>query len=368
MGQLVPASGGGNALAAYGGVNPWAEAARGVADGAYLKFNGNNGDITFGSDDEDLPVGSQLIVDMESMALGWICWDDSSVVEEILVPVVDGKAPLEHELTDHGPYSDDDDGWREAASISAVLYRYGEDDQDEAVGTKLLFKTSTGGQVRSVKKLAGQFGRTFMQHPGELPIVELTTESYMPKVKKHGKKWSIIFKIVGWISAEQAEALVHGEGDDDRDYEPEPEPKAARGKREEPAEEPRRGRREEPADEQDEQPRRGRRADPEPEDEPAPRRGRREEPADDEGEPDEAPAPRRGRREEPADEPDEAPAPRRGRREEPADEGEPDEAPAPRRGARREEPNEDEDAAPAPRGRSAGRGAPPANARLRKFD
>jgi hypothetical protein len=66
MGNLATQGGGGNALAAYGGVNPWAEAARGVADGAYLKFNGNKGDLTFGSDDEDLPVGSRIIIDMNS--------------------------------------------------------------------------------------------------------------------------------------------------------------------------------------------------------------------------------------------------------------------------------------------------------------
>jgi hypothetical protein len=45
-----------------------------VADGAYLKFNGNKGDLTFGSDDEDLPAGSRIIIDMTSLAFGWTCW------------------------------------------------------------------------------------------------------------------------------------------------------------------------------------------------------------------------------------------------------------------------------------------------------
>ena len=42
MGNLVTQTSA-NALAAYGGTNPWAEAARGVETGAYLKFNGNTG-------------------------------------------------------------------------------------------------------------------------------------------------------------------------------------------------------------------------------------------------------------------------------------------------------------------------------------
>lgn len=347
MGNLVPSSGGG-ALAAYGGANPWAEAARGVETGAYLKFNGNDGRYSFGQDDEDLPEGSRVVADMESLALGWICWVDSEVAEEILVPVVDGKAPMEHELTDHGPYNEDD-GWRSAASISCVLESYGDDDRDEAVGTKLLWKTSTSGQVRSLQKLSGAFGRVFTQHPGEFPVVELGVDSYAPKNKKHGKiKYSPNLKIVGWMTAEELEGLA-GSADGEDDYE---EPAARTPARREP----------------------------EPEPEPAPRRGRREqaeEPADE--------APRgRGRRQEPEQEPDEAPAPRRGgRAAPPADEDDGDEAPAPtprgRSAGRRqqaEEPAGDDDqggddeapATPQPRGRSAGRGAAPANARLRRFD
>jgi hypothetical protein len=169
MGSLATQGGASNALAAYGGVNPWAEAARGVADGAYLKFNGNLGDITFGSDDTELPVGSRIVVDMSSFALGWTCWAESQVVEEILVPVVDGKPPLEHELTDHGPYDDDDDGWRESASISAVISSYGTDEQDEAIGTKLLFKTSTGGAVRSLEEALGRLRPRVHAAPRRVP-------------------------------------------------------------------------------------------------------------------------------------------------------------------------------------------------------
>jgi hypothetical protein len=403
MGSLVTTNAGANALAAYGGVNPFLEAARGVEDGAYLKFNGNKGDITFGSDDEELPEGSRIIVDMASLALGWICWDDSAVKEELFVPVVDGKAPLEHELTDHGPYNDPDDGWREAASFSAVIASYGDDDQDEAVGTKLLFKTSTGGPVRSTKKLAGQYGRLFMQHMGELPIVELTTDSYMPKNKKHGKKFSLIFKIVGWIAETAVEAMVGGAGDDERDYEPEPEPAPVTKRRavaapvveeeeeEAPAPAPRRrAAAAAPVVEEEEEapapaPRRRAAAAPvveeEEEEAPAPAPRRRAAAAAPVVEEEEAPAPAPRRRaaaapvvEEEEEEAAPAPAPRRRAAaaapvaEEEEEEAAP--APAPRRRAAAAAPAEEDegDVAPTPRGRSPGRAAPPANARVRKFD
>lgn len=346
----------GTAVAAYEG-NPWAEAARGVETGAYLKFNGNDGFYSFGQDDEDLPHGSRAVGDMESLALGWICWKDGDVEEEILVPVVQGRAPLEHELPDHGPYGKDD-GWREAASISLVLESYGQDDQDEAVGTPLLWKTSTGGQVRQIKKLSGAYGRLFAQHPGEYPVVELSAESYVPKNKAHGKiKWSPSLKIVGWLSEADLAGLTGGEADFE---EPAPAPAAiaapARGRAapvEEPAA-PARGRRaaapveepleDEPPFEEDEVPAA-----------PAPR-GRRTAaaaPAEDEGDEAAAPAPRgrsRPSRGAPVeDEQEEAPA-----------------APAPR-GRRAAAPAAEEEAPAAP-ARGAGRGAPAANARLRRFD
>ncbi len=339
----------GNTALATGG-NPWAEAARGVETGTYLKFNGNDGRWSFGQDDEDLPEGSRVIVDMETLAFGWICWVDGSVEEERLVPVLDGRPPLEHELTDYGPY-EEDDGWREAASLSMILERYGDDDQDDAVGTQLLWKTSTGGQVRQIRKLSGAYGRVFSQHPGEFPVVELGAEDYAPKNKKYGKKkWSPVMKIVGWMSAAEVAGLVGDEGDDDHDDEPAP--RARKGddgaKRRLP-----------PPEEEEEEPApRRRRAAPEPEEEE-----------------EEEPAPRRRRAApEPEEEEEEEPAPRR-RRAAPEPEEEEEETAPPPRGrsaARRsapaeevEEEGEEDDAPPPPRGRSAARTG---NRRLRNFD
>ncbi len=320
--------------------NPWAEAAQSVETGTYLKFNGNDGRWSFGQDDEDLPEGSRVVGDMDSMAYGWTCWVEGNVEEETYTGIHDGKPLPEHQLTDYGPY-DDDDGWRESAKLSLVLESYGDDDQDEAVGTALLWKTSTGGQVRQIRKLAGAYGKVFAQHPGEFPIIELGAESYAPKNKKHGKKkFSPTLKIVGWMTDAELAGLVGDLGDDDGEDEA-----PARG---------------------------GRRADPEPEPEPEPRRGRRAAAPADDADDEQEERPARGRRAAaPADEEQEE-RPARGRRAAaPADDGDDEGEPArPARG-RRAAPADDGDdegdeaAAPAPRGRSAARGT---NRRLRNFD
>jgi hypothetical protein len=224
MGALIPASGS-NGLSVYEAPdNPWAEAAASVEGGAYLKFNGNTGEFTYGADDVALEYGSQVVADLFNVSFGWICWKDSEPVEETLVKILDGKPPLEHNLTDHGPYDSEDDGWREATALPMVLLCNGESDDSEA-GLKLNFKGSSGSSVRGVRKLSGAFGKLFREHQGEFPVIELSAEQFAAKEKKYGKKYAPIFTIKGWISEDELAGIV---GDTTGgDYEAEDEPAAA---------------------------------------------------------------------------------------------------------------------------------------------
>jgi hypothetical protein len=244
MGALIPAAGQG--LSVYEAPdNPWAEAAASVEGGAYLKFNGNTGEYTFGADDAALEYGSQVVADLFNVGFGWICWKDSEPVEELLVKILDGKPPLEHNLPDHGPYDSEDDGWREATALPMILLTNGDGpDADADAGLKLNFKGSSGSSVRGVRKLSGAFGKLFREHQGEFPVVELSAEQFAAKEKKYGKKYAPIFTIKGWISEDELAGII---GDvSGGDYEPEEPAAAAPVSRrlaapaaaEEPAEEP----------------------------------------------------------------------------------------------------------------------------------
>lgn len=227
MGSLVPAGRTGAISVYEGSDNPWAEQGKEVESGAFLNFNGNTGELTFGSDDNVLPDGSTVVADFMNQSRGWICWKNGEPVEEVLVPVTEGKPPLEHELKDHGPYDDEDDGWREATAIPMIVESVGGDPEHEFVGAKLLFKTSTGGAVRSVKKVAGTFGKLFREHMGEMAVVEITTESYTPREKKYGKKYAINFKIVDWFGEDQLAELAGLLNDEGGEYLPEDDGAAA---------------------------------------------------------------------------------------------------------------------------------------------
>lgn len=226
MGALIPHAGN-NGVSVYESPdNPWAEAAASVETGAYLKFNGNTGEFTYGADDVALEYGSQLVADLFNISFGWMCWKDSDPVEEILVKILDGKPPLEHNLPDHGPYDSNDDGWREATGLPMVLLCNGENDDSEA-GAKLMFKGSSASSCRAAKKLSGQFGKLFREHQGEFPVIEINGESFNAKEKKFGKKWAPIFKIVGWISEDELAGIVGDTTEGDYEAEDEPEAVAA---------------------------------------------------------------------------------------------------------------------------------------------
>lgn len=217
MGALIPSAGTG--LSIYDAPdNPWAEAAAAVETGAYLKFNGNTGEFTYGADDAALEYGSQLVADLFNVQFGWICWKDSEPVEELLVKILEGKPPLEHNLPDHSPYDSDDDGWREATALPMVLLCNGQTDDSEA-GTRMFFKGSSASSVRGVRKLSGAFGKLFREKPGHFPVIEISGEQFAAREKKFGKKYAPILKIVGWISEDELAGIV---GDTEGgDYEPE---------------------------------------------------------------------------------------------------------------------------------------------------
>lgn len=181
----------------------------GGSSALYAKFNGNSGEMTYGSQAEEIATGERMAADVYGARKGWICWVESEVQEEIMVPIVQGQPPRADQLQDHGPYKTYDDGtkdgWSEQFSINFRLL--GEDHD----GAEITYKTSTKSAMRPLGDLIKQFSREYKANPGCVPIVEFDKGSYMPKEKKHGKKYFPTFKIVEWI--EEGELLAtYGDG------------------------------------------------------------------------------------------------------------------------------------------------------------
>lgn len=176
----------------------------------YGKFNGNNGDFTYGTNPaKELEPGTAVLVDMQqAVRRGWICWKDGSVVDERMVLITQGNPPREDELPDKGPYTKKDDGWKEQVSIRFKIFETGEEIE--------LKMTSRAG-IRGVGALCKAYGAEFRDHePDSLIVVVLDSKGYTPKDKSYGRKYAPIFEIDEFISPDEAaERLGLPAGDDD---------------------------------------------------------------------------------------------------------------------------------------------------------
>jgi hypothetical protein len=232
--ENLPAIASGGALVPVGH-NPFLEAANDLGasvSGQYLKFDGNTGTYTFGKDSDELPAGVKVALNAQEFKAGWICWREGAVIDEIMVRTVEGRPPARGALTDHGPFDDDRDGWKE---------QYSAHFRDIEDGTEYVFKTSSGGGKTSIRNLLQDYGKTFMMHPGELAILSLGNVSFDAKdpnnkKKKLGKKFAPKFSIVGWeneadLIAKFETMAAASEDEEEGEVEPEPKAVAPRGRR-----------------------------------------------------------------------------------------------------------------------------------------
>lgn len=198
-------------LAQESAYDPFAMAANDLAGSSaiYAKFNGNSGEFSYGSNAEEVEDGEEMAANVFGARRGWICWVDSEVAEEVMVPIAQGAPPAEHTLTDHGPYAKHDDGTEDGWSAQfAIDFRLLGADHD---GVEITYKTSTKSAMRPLGDLLKQFGREYKNHPGMVPIVKFGKGSYMPKEKKHGKKYFPTFTIVRWMEEDELLAK-YGDG------------------------------------------------------------------------------------------------------------------------------------------------------------
>lgn len=198
-------------LAQDSAYDPFAAAASDMGGGSaiYAKFNGNSGEFTYGAQAEEVEVGELMAANVAGARRGWICWKDSEVVEEVMTPIAEGSPLRKDQLTDHGPYTKHEDGtedgWSEQFSIEFRLLGESHD------GVEITYKTSTKSAMRPLGDLIKQYSREYKNNPGKVPIVEFSKGDYMPKEKKHGKKYFPKFRITDWIDEDELIA-TYGEG------------------------------------------------------------------------------------------------------------------------------------------------------------
>ncbi|AFO71716.1 hypothetical protein phiCbK_201 [Caulobacter phage phiCbK] len=323
MGELTTRSAGGYLASQddfYAAIANEANNLKGGGDGkAFMKFDGNDGTYSYGAEDEPLKNGTEMAANLRSYKRGWVIWVDGKVVYEEMVALQDGPQPSKNSLPDHGPYGEED-GPVEQYTIDFRLI-------DEPY-VEMVFQANNVSKRRALAAFLKDFGNSFRNHPGEVPIIALDSNPFEGKTKGGRKvtKYAPKFKIVRWMPETELAALLEGTPDDYDDKPKAVEDKRSRRSRDDEDERPARRSRDD--DREERSSRRSRDDEPEEREERSSRRAARDD------EPEERPA-RRSR-----DDEDERPA-RRSRDEE-------DERPARRS---RDDDREERDERPARRSR-----------------
>jgi hypothetical protein len=172
--------------------------------GQILKFT--KGYWKAGMNDAEIEEGTQLIVDMRTLTVGWQKWENDKPVDNHMGLVSENfQPPRRKEIGDN----EEDGGWeidkvsgqpRDPWQLSnmVVLREIGTSGETEGLYT---FVTSSRGGQSAIGMLAKLYGRKIREDDTLLPVVELEGSSYPHSNKRFGIIDIPVFKLVGWGTA-----------------------------------------------------------------------------------------------------------------------------------------------------------------------
>jgi hypothetical protein len=209
-GTSVPALATGTAVAAGGPPNyftAFGDAANSGPQHPIIKFA--QGDFNRGKEQEEIPLGTEMVVVMSTLRSGYIKWEDNRPVREdsIMGYVKDGFAPpRSHELPerDKSQWEEGNDGKpRDPYQFTNEVVFI-----DLKTGEPGLFSTSSKGGVSALGELAKAYGGHMRAHPEQFPVIALGVNSYQHSDRTIGRVKTPKFTIVRWVdSAEYLKAL-----------------------------------------------------------------------------------------------------------------------------------------------------------------
>ena len=163
------------------------------ADTPILKFN--RGKYVAGADQDEVPLGTRLIVAMPEMRAGFKKWEDGKPVDERMalihlrepIPQRQACGDTDESLWPRDDRGDPQDPWASTFEVPMA---------DIETGEEYLFASGSRGGINALGKLGRTFGKRLAQYPEELPIVALDAGSY--RHKQYGDVEFPVFRIVGW--------------------------------------------------------------------------------------------------------------------------------------------------------------------------
>lgn len=167
--------------------------------GQLLKFS--KGRWIAGMNSEEIEEGTQLIVDMRTLTVGWQKWESEKPVDNHMGLVIENFQPparraigdMEKEFWEEDEHGVRRDPWQ--SSNMLLMRAPGTSGEEEGLYT---FTTNSRGGLTAVGVVSKAYGRKIRENPDLLPIVELRGDSYPHSNKRFGIIDIPVFKIIGW--------------------------------------------------------------------------------------------------------------------------------------------------------------------------
>lgn len=158
------------------------------------------GEYVAGQGKDEVAEDTRVVVNMDTMIVGWQRWENKKPVEQIMGLLFDAFQPPPR--TTLGRM--DDKEWEmdvNGKPIDPWQFTNQFICKDEADSTVYTFATSSRGGIGAIGTLTKAYGeqaRTMKQ--GAMPVIELGVDSYPHK--EYGKTYVPVFPIVDWSSVD----------------------------------------------------------------------------------------------------------------------------------------------------------------------
>src|ERR1017187_1991958 len=164
--------------------------------GKLLKFS--KGDYTAGADNDEVEEGTEVVVNMDSILVGWQRWSDNKPAEQLMGAVSAGFQAARRDTLGH----DDEDKWevddqgksRDPWQFSNLALMRGND----KVGELYTFTSSSKGGIGAIGRLCVEYGKVMREMPDAWPVITLGVDSYIHPNKSFGRIKFPVFKVVDW--------------------------------------------------------------------------------------------------------------------------------------------------------------------------
>lgn len=201
-----------NAITQYDDSDPYSDYAKSQQSsfiiGKLLKFT--KGDYAYGENNVPVPMGTRFVMNMDSLVVGWVRWENNRPSEQIMGRVQDRfTVPRRNELgdDDNELWELDADGrprdpWQRGAYVLLKIEQGAPVSEDRLPADPLFgiftFAASSVGGLGAVNDVCKVYGEIRRQRPDEFPVIQIGMDSYQHRNRSFGRIKKPVFEVCDW--------------------------------------------------------------------------------------------------------------------------------------------------------------------------